>query len=227
MRFFLIIFIFVLVGAFDILAQGNFLQDYRQAGKPIEAKQDFEVEGSPYLLANPSLIFVQLRNTTNYLKIDRGFYNVLEERIEYSVDGKQLFMDPLLFEQFLLVVGGDTLTFKNGLTTQSPFSKKSYFQILIRTTSASVWVKKNIKNVVNSPNATYGSTKQKAIQDDFFYYMISPNGELEKFKPSKKFFVKRYPQWEIDIDAFIKEKGINFDVDADLRKIISWLESKK
>lgn len=207
------------------MAQQVLLQDSRQAGKPMESNMGVEIEGSVFLFEQPSILLVAVKNTTNFLKITNGRFNALLDRFEYEMDGKSLFLDPALYNKVFMIIAGDTLVFKNGLTEKSPYSKKSYFHVLAE--GQSVWVKKPVKSLVTSPDAAYGSTKQKAVQDEVFFYVVDAQGDLEKFKPSKKYFAKRYPQWEVDINTFIKEKAINFDRDADLRKFIGWIEAKR
>lgn len=215
-------FLFLL--APGLMAQQLLLEDSRQAGKPMEANTGLEIKGSVFLNDQPATLLVAIRGTSNFLRITQGRLNVLNDRFEYESDGKKLFLDPNLYERILLLVMTDTLEFRNGLTDASPYSKKSYFQVLVDGKSR--WVKKPVKTLVASPDAAYGSTKQKMVQDDVFYYIISPAGVLEKFKPSKKFFVKRYPQLDVSLEAFIKEKGTNFDRDADLQALIRWIEER-
>jgi hypothetical protein len=208
-----------------MLAQGNLLQDNRQSGKPIEAKVDVNIEGSPYLFSDPSVILVSSGQTPSFVRFENGRYNVLEERLEYETSGRSFYLDPTIFGEFLLIIGKDTLRFKNGFIERAPLSKKAYFQVLFQAAGSS-WVKKHIKTLVTSPDATYGSTKLKMIQDEVLYYVISPTGEWEKFKPSKKFFLKRYPRLETQINTLIRENVLDFSRDEDIRFLVQRLEGK-
>lgn len=204
--------------------QDLFLSDSRQYGKPLEALGSDEIKGSPYLMADWSVGLALAAQGKAQVKLPKMRYNVLKEQIEFESDNRVLYLDKNLFTKFMIITKGDTMTFKNGIKGVKKINENAYAQVIWE--GKNLWIKKTSKSLINDPEAPYGSTKMKLIQNEENYFLVKPSGESVLIKLTKRAFIKTFESQVPDIAKFLESNSIMFDNDRDLKKMFMWLDQQ-
>lgn len=219
------VLLFVLVSS-SVYAQLGNISDIGLAGKPLMIDADPRFAGSPYLEAKWNTGTVRLNNTSVFENVQLR-YNVLEDVPEFTKDEKAYALDPLKVREFTYVSynteGSKSYIFRNGFTDIPGFGAKNYFEVLYD--GEILLLKKFSKQIINDPNATYGSTANKVIQDkqDLFFRIDDRNaGNL---KTNKKFVLSLFPGKEKAIEDYVKVNKLTYKFENDLVLIFAFVDS--
>jgi hypothetical protein len=204
--------------------QQLWLTDPSQYGKPLEASTGTRVNGDPYLFDNWKNGLAILRNKEKY-KIQKLRYNIMNEQVEYDNNGRVFFLPADLFSSFVLIAGRDSVVFQNGLIGIKEIKIKSYGQVVFQ--GKNKWICHHYANLIDDPDAPYGSAKQKLIQKDKSFYLLKPNEQSLRLKLNKKFFLKTFGQLKPEeFEKFLTENRLGFESENHLKTIFRWLDTR-
>jgi hypothetical protein len=218
------IFIFLVIEISKAQVQPQYLQDAGQYGKTLESNTSVDIQGNPYFFEGWNDGLASLTKGGAQLRISKLRYNVLKERGEFDNNGRIMFLDPEIFSQIILINGADSLVFRNKIDGIKSVSTASYLQIGYE--GKNLWVIKPIKNLVNDPEATYGSTKKKLIQSDESFFVIKSNKEVISFKMSNRSITKSFGVQSKSLTDFLKNKGYSLDNPQHYKWIFAWLDNQ-
>lgn len=214
----------ILISFGSFAQQQLWLTDPSQYGKPLEASTGTRVNGDPYLFDNWKNGLAILRNKEKY-KIQKLRYNLMNEQVEYDNNGRVFSLPSDLFSSFVLIAGRDSLVFQNGLIGIRDIKIKTYAQVVFQ--GKNKWICHHYANLIDDPDAPYGSAKQKLIQKDKSFYLLKPNEQSLRLKLNKKFFLKSFTQLRPEeFEKFLTENGLGFDNEHHLKMIFSWLDKR-
>ncbi len=223
----LIVFFILIFLVFEISkaqVQPQYLQDPGQYGKTLESSTSVDIQGNPYLFEGWNGGLASMTKGGVQIKISKLRYNVLKERVEFENNGRIMFLDPETFSQFILINGSDSLVFRNKIDGIKSVSVASYLQIAYE--GKNLWVIKPIKNLINDPESTYGSTKKKLIQNDESFFVVKTNKEVVSFKMSNRSITKSFGIEGKSITGFLNNKGYSLDNPQHYKWIFAWLDNQ-
>ena len=204
--------------------QQLWLTDPSQYGKPLEASTGTHLNGNPYLFDNWKNGLAVLNNKEKY-KIQKLRYNIINEQVEYDNNGRVFSLPADLFSSFVLITGRDSVVFQNGLIGIKEIKNKSYGQVIFQ--GRNKWICHHYANLIDDPDAPYGSTKQKLIQKDKSFYLLKPNGQSLRLKQNKKFFLKTVGHIKPEeFEKFLTDNGLAFENETHLKMIFRWLDTR-
>lgn len=223
-RLSLIALVFLSFITFGQEVSPQFLQDPTQYGKTMEANVGMDIQGSPYFQDEfcRALAFVVKEGMS--ISLSKVRYNVLREQLEFENGGKMLFLDPTIFSQFILLTGIDSIVFRNRIEGIKNVLPTSYVNIVFE--GKNLWLVKPIKTLVNDPEATYGSTKKKVIQNDQSFYMIKPTKEIVSFKMNSRSLSKSLGIESKKISNFLDSSGYSLNNPGQYKLIFRWLDAQ-
>lgn len=204
--------------------QQQFLQDPTQYGKALEGNTGVEVQGNPYFLEGWHVGLASLSKEGVQFKLNKMRYNVLREQVEFDNAGKILFLDPVMFSQFVLIKESDSLIFRNKFEGIKNVDAKAYAQIMVE--GKHTWILKPVKSLTNDPEATYGTTKKKVIQSDENFYVIKSNKEVVAFKMSTRSVTKNLGIENKILTEFLNKSGYSLENPSHYKLIFSWLDTQ-
>lgn len=223
-RLLLIALLFISIVSFGQDVNPQFLQDPTQYGKTMEANVGLDIQGSPYFRDEfcRALAFVVKEGMS--LSLPKVRYNVLHEQLEFENGGRMMYLDPTIFSQFILLTGKDSIVFRNRIEGIKNVPSTSYVNIVFE--GKNTWIIKPIKTLVNDPEATYGSTKKKLIQDDQSCYLLKPNNEIVSFKMNIRSISKTTGLESKRITEFLNSSGYSMDNQSHYKYVFKWLDSQ-
>ncbi len=204
--------------------QLQLLQDPTQFGKPLQANFGVEVEGNPYLYESWTSGLASMSKDGVRFSFPKMRYNVLSERIEFENSGKVLFLDPALFSRFILIVGSDSLEFRNQNEGISDIPALAYANISF--SGKHQWIVKPTKTLINDPDAPYGSSKKKLIQSDNSFYLVKSKSEILSFRMNARSISKATGIPQKIIANGLQERNLSLENMAHFKMIFSWLDTQ-
>ncbi|WP_291404134.1 hypothetical protein [Daejeonella sp.] len=189
-----------------------YLQDVD--GKPFIEKNAIDVIGSPFL--NNEFINgkVTLNNGNKYENIPLK-YSIFKDELYFKnpKDGSLLsFVVPV--KNFELL----GLKYINGLPAIDNFTDKTFYG-LIADGKMKLLVK-NYKTILE--NKQYNSATIEKKYEDIKSYFILKDGNMQRFKPSKKEFLMIFEDKNLEIDSYLKKEKIDFKNNLDLAKVFEY-----
>jgi len=204
--------------------QQQYLQDPTQYGKTLEANTGIEVQGNPYFTEGWHAGLASLTQEGAQFKFSKMRYNVLKEHVEFDNAGKILFLDPIMFSQFILIKGTDSLVFRNKMEGIKNIDAKAYAQIIFD--GMHTWILKPTKSLTNDPEATYGSIKKKIIQSDENFFVIKSNKEVITFKMTSRSVSKSLGIESKTLTEFLDKSGYSLENSSHYKSIFTWLDTQ-
>jgi len=205
--------------------QQQYLQDPTQFGKTLEGNTGLEIQGNPYFLEGWHAGLASLTKDGVQFKLNKMRYNVLSEQVEFDNAGKILFLDPMMFSQFILIKGSDSLIFRNKMEGIKNIDAKAYVQIFLE--GKHTWILKPIKSLMNDPEATtYGTTKKKVIQSEENFFVIKSKKEVIGFKMSARSITKNLGIENKALTEFLNNSGYSLENSTHYKSIFTWLDSQ-
>lgn len=205
--------------------QQQYLQDPTQFGKALEANTGVEIQGNPYFVDGWLAGLASLTKDGAQFKFAKVRYNVLKEQVEFDNAGKILFLDPLMFSQFILIKGSDSLIFRNKMEGIKNVDAKAYVQIIFE--GKHTWIMKPTKSLMNDPEATtYGTTKKKVIQSEENFFVIKSNKEVIAIKMSARSITKNLGIENKVLTEFLNNSGYSLENSAHYKSIFTWLDTQ-
>ncbi|GHM99340.1 hypothetical protein WSM22_08300 [Cytophagales bacterium WSM2-2] len=207
----------------QIIVFGN--QGQGQLGKPRDLSATSSIDPNSFLFEGwlEGIVF-QEGNAKAY-KMSKMRYNVLEEKFEYEEKGMVFYLEPKIFSRLMLLKGRDSLRFQNKIGDgTNGLSPLAYYQVVFK--GANTWLRKDKKSLVNDPGSAYGTSKNKVIQDDHSFHLLTSNNQSVAIKLSKKFFVKQLGIQSDELQNHLDSKALSFDKESDLKLIFQWLDSR-
>ena len=58
------------------------------------------------------------------------------------------------------------------------------------------------------------------------YYLISPDHEMEKFRPKRRSFLALFPKQKKQVRRIIRKNHISFDNDSEISRAVSLIEKE-
>jgi len=180
-------------------------------GTPLAGQSYTDVKGSPYLSEDFQKGDVILVSGRKYENMDIK-YDAFLKKIVFldSKDGESKYFDA--------PVG--SFSFKSASNQQYFFRNPdgNFFELL-SSGKISLWKSVSKSMVDDRP---YGSTKaQKIINTNIFYY-AGDMGSLKKLKNDKKSILEMFPGKSVEVEGFIKNKGLNPKNEEELVKIFAY-----
>lgn len=215
---------FLTVASFGQEVTPQFLQDPTQYGKTMEANVGVDIQGSPYYRDEFSRALAFVVKEGQSLSLSKVRYNVLREQLEFENSGRMMYLDPVIFSQFILLIGSDSVVFRNRIEGIRNIPPTSYVNIVYE--GKNKWLVKPIKNVINDPEATYGSTKKKLIQNDQSFYLIKPTKEVVSFKMNTRSLTKSVGVDSKKITEYLNSNGYSLENPNHYKDIFKWLDAQ-
>lgn len=207
-----------------VFAQMGNLSDIGLAGKPLMIDAETKYSGTPYLETSWHNGNIKLNNEYVFESV-KIRYNVFQDVPEFNKDGQAMSLDPLKVREFTYQTyngAPKNYVFKNGFTVPG-FTPKNYFEVLY---GGNIYLlKKHIKEIVNDPNATYGSVASKVISDrkELCYVIGENNSGL--LKANKKSVLALFPGKEKQIEEYVKANKLIYKFEEDLAKIFAFVDT--
>lgn len=211
---------------FTASAQLNqqFITDPMAVGKPITANMGVEIQGNPYYKEGWSKGLAYVTRGGTAISLAKVRYNVLSEQLEFDNSGKMMFLDPAIFSQFILINGTDSTVFRNKIEGIKSISSTAYVNVVYEGKHR--WVIKPLKTLINDPDATYGTTKQKLIQSDESFFLLKADKEVVAFKMSTRSISKSVGIDSKKLTEFLNSSGYSLEDPKHYKYIFAWLDGQ-
>jgi hypothetical protein len=220
------LFIISILFGVNSFAQVNeqFLQDPSQVGKVLQANTGMGIQGNPYFIEGWSKGLAYVTKGGAAISLAKVRYNVLSEQLEFDNSGKMMFLDPSIFSQFILINGSDSTVFRNKIEGIKSIPPTAYAHIVFE--GKHQWIIKPFKTLINDPEATYGTTKQKLIQSDESFFVIKSDKEIISFKMSTRSISKSVGIDSKKLTDFLNSSGYSLEDPKHYKYIFAWLDSQ-
>lgn len=193
---------------------GNF---FMRANRP--TTKEYVIDGNPYV---NSKNFEQVKITGYTANIQNLRYNGYEDEMEFEADGQIYYANK---EPGLKIEFKDSKKIYQILNYS--FDSKSrfgYLVLLADNPKYSLYKREKVELLKGekSPSA-YGKDANDYYAKERDLYLVKKDFEFYKFPKNNKEFVARFSLNKLDFDKFLKANKISFSKEADMIKLIEFL----
>lgn len=192
-----------------------YLQDVD--GRPFIEKHAVDVVGTPFLYKDFLEGTVMLSNGKKYENIPLKYNSYKDELYFKNPKDNSLLSFVVPVKEFELA----GQKYVNGFPAIDNFTDKSFYEILADG-KIKLFVK-NYKSILE--NKPYNSATIEKKYEDIKSYFIIKDGNMKRFKPSKKDFLIIFEDKSSKIDAFLKSEKIDFKNNLDLARVVEFYNS--
>ncbi|PTX22215.1 hypothetical protein C8N40_10137 [Pontibacter mucosus] len=194
-------------------------------GKPIQAKQYVDVQGSPYLFDDWKKGNVTLADGTTFEGMALMYDQITDEVIFRNDQGQaQAFLQPVVMFTFSLGEDGvkeAKRNFRKGYAPVDGASAGAFYEVL--ADGDTQLLKRYSKTIFEE--TPYGTaTKVKKFQENTSYYVAKAD-KLEKVKQDKKSILNALPDKAPALEKYMKENRLNLRNDSDIIKLVDHYNS--
>jgi hypothetical protein len=187
---------------------------FDEMGRPIQAKQYVDVQGSPFLSDDWSVGAVKLTSNKEYdgMKL---MYDQVDDRLIFKnhAGQAQLFAEPV--REFTL----SGRVFRKGFKPVDGASPMAFYEVL--ADGKTQLLKRTTKKIFEE--VPYGSsTKVKKIQSNETYYLSKSEHTLLKIRKDKKALLSELSDKKPDLEKYIKTNRLDLKQDEDMAKLVAY-----
>jgi len=219
MKLFLFFLLTFSIGAFNIHAQGYFMQDV--SGKPIKTNTYSNISGSPYLFEN------WMKGTVTTLsgkthQISALKLDLVTSQLLFKGSENEMFT---FSEEIAGIVlqseesASRELVFKKGFSGSKGLAPSDFVQVLAEGKTTLL---KKTNKIISESRAYNSSTVDKSITTSTTYFFKNEKGELLVFSLSRKNFIQNFSSHQEEIKQFLEANKLNWKDDGDLVKVVAY-----
>ncbi len=193
-------------------------------GSPVREIAYTDVEGTTLLFANFMPGEVTTTENKSYKNLQLN-YNVFDNELYYLGKDKQImiFATPVKEFKILETVGNQLITnlFRNGYPNIFDINSTSFYNVL--TEGEIAFLKKEIKQITEFKPYNSSVTTKK-IDNSTLYFIYFKN-KIIALKKDKTFFETLFEDKKKNLNDFLANNKINFKLESDLIKLITYYNS--
>lgn len=197
-------------------------------GAPMREKKYTDIEGSPYLFDKWKKGELVMSDS----KVKEGVslrYNIYEEQLEVLNNKQTLALFPSSIQEFTIHTHDENerqinYRFRNGFNIQS-YSKDDFFQVLYD--GENKLLAKLKTQLIEGSGSSYGRTDGGSIfQHSKEYYIVKPDGEIEKIRLNRRNLTKAFPDMKNDIKTIEKQNKLNLNDEGGVAALLMYLDQQ-
>lgn len=217
-----VVAVLAVVNSYSSLAQIANL--HTVTGQPIMMQKKYDgVEGSPYFTPDwrtGVVLYDQKRMENAQMK-----YDAFLDQVEIIYNNAPFLPDKKLVQgfEFAQVESGVLVNyqFKKGFEGDG-INKENYLSLIYEGSNLVLAERIKMDQIAVTP-ATYGEKEYKEFTLAKNYILIK-QGKAQRFKPSKKSFIKEFPSIEPKLKNYFNENNVDFNDYGDLTNVMVFID---